>query len=224
MYMENGIKEVREIEGTKDGKQEFSPKALAKFDQILEDDKIGIHNVIKQETPESDKDECERKNVKLSEKSETVEKDLKSDDPEKDLEKVLDAYFKDMKEKSECSDTFSDKPFDVRDLKKITPEENALMREEFADKKEMLKRNWEEVNGREWPQYEQDVYSANGNLIRKAGSDYDAHHIQPLGMGGKNEASNITPLNAQVHYDKQGVHAADSPYSTLNRMLGGMDE
>ena len=190
MYMENGIKEVREIEGTKDGKQEFSPKALAKFDQILEDDKIGIN----------------------------------LDDPEKDIEKVLDAYFKDMKEKSECSDTFSDKPFEACDLKKITPEENALMREEFADKKEMLKRNWEEVNGREWPKYEQDVYSANGNLIRKAGSDYDAHHIQPLGMGGKNEASNITPLNAQVHYDKQGVHAADSPYSTLNRMLGGMDE
>ena len=32
--------------------------------------------------------------------------------------------------------------------------------------------------------------------------------IQPLGMGGKNESANITPLDAQVHYDKQGVHAA----------------
>lgn len=42
-------------------------------------------------------------------------------------------------------------------------------------------------------------------------------------MGGKNESANITPLDAQVHYDKQGVHAADSPYSRLNEMLGGID-
>ena len=42
-------------------------------------------------------------------------------------------------------------------------------------------------------------------------------------MGGKNEASNITPLHAEVHYDKQGVHALDSPYSKLDQMLGGMD-
>ena len=56
-------------------------------------------------------------------------------------------------------------------------------------------------------------------MIRKAGGDYDAHHIQPLGMGGKNEASNITPLHANEHYDKQGVHAPDSPYSKLDKML-----
>ena len=34
-------------------------------------------------------------------------------------------------------------------------------------------------------------------------------------------ASNITPLNAEVHYDKQGVHAPDSPYSKLDKLLGG---
>ena len=62
-------------------------------------------------------------------------------------------------------------------------------------------------------------YSSNGKMIRKAGGDYDAHHIQPLGMNGKNEASNITPLHANEHYDKQGVHAPDSPYSKLDKML-----
>ena len=62
---------------------------------------------------------------------------------------------------------------------------------------------------------------SNGKLIRKAGSDYDAHHIQPLGMGGKNEVKNITPLNAEVHYDKQGVHSPDSPYTKMDKMLGG---
>ena len=146
-----------------------------------------------------------------------------SDNSEKNLEQTLEEYFDDLKEKSECPETIPDKPFDVSDLKKRTPEENAEMREEFDDKKAQLKKEWEEINGRPWPKYEHDVYSSNGKLIRKAGSDYDAHHIQPLGMGGKNEASNITPLSAEVHYDKQGVHAPDSPYSKMDQMLGGMD-
>ncbi len=139
-----------------------------------------------------------------------------------DLEELLNAYFQDLKNYSECSETILDKPFDVSDLKKRTPEENAEMREEFNDNKAQLKREWEEINHRPWPKYKEDVYSANGNLIRKAGSDYDAHHIQPLGMGGKNEASNITPLSAEVHYDKQGIHASGSPYSKLDQALGGM--
>lgn len=146
-----------------------------------------------------------------------------SDNKEKNIEQTLDDYFKDLKEKSDCPDTIPDKPFEAPDLEKRTPEENAEMRDEFDDKKADLKREWEEANGRPWPKYEEDIYSSNGKLIRKAGSDYDAHHIQPLGMGGKNEASNITPLHAEVHYDKQGVHAPDSPYSKLDQMLGGMD-
>lgn len=42
------------------------------------------------------------------------------------------------------------------------------------------------------------------------------HHIQPLSMGGKNEVGNITPMHASEHYDKQGVHAPDSPFSKLD--------
>lgn len=145
------------------------------------------------------------------------------DNSEKNIEKTLEEYFDDLKEKSECPETIPEKPFEASDLKKRSPEENAEMREEFSEKKAQLKKEWEEANGRPWPKYEHDVYSSNGKLIRKAGSDYDAHHIQPLGMGGKNEASNITPLNAEVHYDKQGVHSPDSPYSKLDQMLGGME-
>ena len=152
-----------------------------------------------------------------------IKETSQDDNSETDIEKKLDDYFKDLKDKSECPETILDKPFETSDLKKRIPEENAKMRDEFDDKKVQLKKEWEEANGRPWPQYDHDVYSANGKLIRKAGNDYDAHHIQPLGMGGKNEASNITPLNAEVHYDKQGVHASDSPYSKLNQMLGGMD-
>lgn len=155
--------------------------------------------------------------------NEEVAAENEKDNIETDLEKTLEEYFDDLKEKSEYPDTIPDKPFKTSDLKKLTPEENAKMRDEFDDKKTQLKKEWEEIYGRPWPKYEHDVYSSNGKLIRKEGSDYDAHHIQPLGMGGKNEASNITPLNAEVHYDKQGVHSPDSPYSKLDQMLGGMD-
>lgn len=148
---------------------------------------------------------------------------VEEENPEDDIEKVLQEYFDDLKSKSECPDTIPDKPFESSDLKKRSPEENAEKRDEFDEKRAQLKKEWEEINGRPWPKYDHDVYSANGNLIRKAGSDYDAHHIQPLGMGGENVASNITPLNAEVHYDKQGVHSPGSPYSKLNDMLGGID-
>lgn len=145
------------------------------------------------------------------------------DNSERNVEKILKEYYDDLKKKSECPETLPEKAFKVSDLQKRMPEKNAEMREEFAEKKAQLKKQWEDVNGRPWPKYKYDVYSVNGKIIRKAGSDYDAHHIQPLGMGGKNEARNITPLNAEVHYDKQGVHSVDSPYSKLDKILGGME-
>lgn len=141
------------------------------------------------------------------------------------LERTLSEYFRDLKEKSEVPDTIPKQPFGTSELKKISPEENAMMREQFDDMKKDLKQQWEEENGRSWPTYDKDVYitKKNGELvkIREAGSDYDVHHIQPLGMGGKNEVSNITPLNADVHYDHRGVHEFGSPYDKLNQMLGG---
>ena len=143
---------------------------------------------------------------------------------EKELEEVVSKYIDDLKSKSECPDTIPNELFKASELKKISPEENAEKRKEFQkpEVKFKLKREWEQQNGRPWPRYERDIYSANGKLIRKAGMEYDVHHIQPLGMGGKNEVSNITPLSAEVHYDKQGVHSPESQYSKLNKMLGGM--
>lgn len=165
---------------------------------------------------------CEFDNASV-EKSDIPNKILEDYNIEKSLEKTLDNYFRDLKDKSEYPETLPDKPFSVSELEKQSPEKNAEMRDEFDDKKAELKKQWEEKNGMSWPKYAHDIYSVNGKLIRKAGSDYDAHHIQPLGMGGKNEVNNITPLNAEVHYDKQGVHSPDAPYSKLDKMLGGMD-
>ena len=141
---------------------------------------------------------------------------------ESGFETLIDSYMDDLREKSDCPETIPQKPFEAKDVQKRSPEENAKMREEFADSKYKLKQEWETANGKPWPKYQQDIYS-NGKLIRKAGNDYDAHHILPLGLGGKNEASNITPISAEVHYDKQGVHAQDSPYSLINNAMGGAD-
>ena len=112
-------------------------------------------------------------------------------------------------------------------MRKLSPEETAPLREQFnnLDFKTELKRQWEEANGQEWPKYTEDVYITNARgeqiLIRKAGSDYDAHHIHPLSMGGKNEVNNLTPLRADVHFDHRGVHEPGSPFDQLNNILGG---
>ena len=97
------------------------------------------------------------------------------DNPEDDLDKVLQDYFKDLKDKSECPETIPDKPFEASDLKKRTPEENAEKREEFDDKKAQLKKEWEEANGRPWPKYDHDIYSASGKLIRKIEEHFPNH-------------------------------------------------
>ena len=153
------------------------------------------------------------------EKLETTEKKDEAEAPRE----LVKEYFNELKEKSDFPETIYENRFNEFDLKKQTPEETKKMREEFDDKKAQLKKEWEKLNGREWPKYNEDVYSKNGKLIRKAGSDYDVHHIQPLSLGGKNEVGNITPLHAEVHYDKQGVHAPGSACSKLLESLGGVD-
>ena len=189
----------------------------------LEEVKNSISEGFKNIKPESNISVNDARNIidDLFKKSDTS--DYKSKDIQEEISKEIKNYFKDLKDKSECPETIPNNPFDVADLVKRTPEDNAEKREEFSEIKSELKSEWEIANGRSWPKYDHDIYSSNGKLIRKAGSDYDAHHIHPLGMGGKNVASNITPLSAEVHYDKQGVHAPDSPYSKLDKYLGGID-
>ena len=138
-----------------------------------------------------------------------------------DIEKTCQAYIQDIKEKSECADTISDKPFSISELHEVSHDENAELRTEFSSKKAQLIREWEQNTGREWPKYKEDVVNENGIVIRKEGQPYDAHHILPLCIGGKNEASNITPLHADVHYDSKGVHALGSPFDRLKNMVGG---
>ena len=116
-----------------------------------------------------------------------------------DLTEAVKNYISDLKSKSDCADTIADNCLNVSKLEKITPDKVSEMREEFDDKKSKLRSEWEALNNREWPRYQEDVYNDNGVRIRKVGDCYDAHHIQPLSMGGVNEASNITPLDLHKH-------------------------
>lgn len=149
----------------------------------------------------------------------TGEESDEKDDPEKNVEKLTKEYIEDLRKNSECPETIPEEPFKPEDLKKCPPEETKELRKEFNTEKDRLIAEWEKQNGREWPVYENDVYNEYGELVKKKGWKYDAHHIQPLSMGGKNEASNITPLRYNVHSDHKGVHAPDSPYDKLEKIL-----
>lgn len=156
--------------------------------------------------------------------------DTKVDDVDQseNVEELVQDYFDKIKEYSDCPETIPDKPFDAKDLKKLEATETRALREEFNNKsfKDKLISEWEQANGRDWPRYKEDVYvqsKATGEMIklREAGQRYDAHHIQPLSMGGKNEASNLTPLRADVHEDHRGVHAKEGVYGRIEQTVGG---
>lgn len=138
----------------------------------------------------------------------------------KSIQDCKESYMNDVIEKSDIPETIDKEYFLSQDCKPISVEETIQKREEFEKLKPELKQKWEQENGLSWPKYKEDIYSENNIIIRRAGNDYDAHHIQPLSMGGKNEASNITPLHANIHYDKQGIHSPDSPYSQLKNLIG----
>ena len=145
-------------------------------------------------------------------------RDKLGDIPTDTVEEVIPKYIDDLKKSSEYPETIED---DGTPWEKLTPEEVAKKRAEFNANKEKLIEEWEEKNGKEWPRYKEDVY-VNGKLIRMAGDRYDAHHIKPLSYDGKNETGNITPVSAEKHFDKQGVHSPDSPYGKIEKLSQGV--
>ena len=98
------------------------------------------------------------------------------------------------------------------------PEKVADKREEFDENKAKLRKEWEELNHQEWPKYKEDVVNDDGKVIRKAGDNYDAHHIQPLQLGGENVASNITPLDVNSHRE---VHSSTGSCKRLVENVKG---
>ena len=144
------------------------------------------------------------------EQAEKAKEEMSSENNNKDVQKqevseLVHNYIEDLKAKSECSDTISTDAIDPAKLELQSPEKTAEKREEFDDNKAKLRKEWEEFNHREWPKYKEDVLNDEGKIIRKAGDNYDAHHIQPLQLGGENVAENITPLDVNSHKE---VHSS----------------
>jgi len=118
-----------------------------------------------------------------------------------EIKEVIDAYLMDLKAKSEFASTLKDVVIDIKDLKLQPKEVVKELRKEFEKNKEKLIKEWEKQNNKEWPRYKEDIVNDKGVVVRKAGDYYDAHHIHPLCLGGKNVASNITPLEYGKHVD-----------------------
>ena len=152
-------------------------------------------------------------------KTDSINESIKKNFDVAEFRRVRKEYIENVRSCSEFPNGINKKKLELEKWEKQCPEITARQREDFDFKKSSLKKQWEERNGVLWPKYKEDVYSSNGNLIRKKGADYDAHHVKPLSMGGKNDVDNITPIHARDHYDKQGVHAPGSPYDRLEKML-----
>ena len=140
----------------------------------------------------------------------------KAEQPES-LEELRRQYYEDLKSNSEFPETIED---DGTSWEKLSPEEREEKEAEFDTNRWRLREEWSEMNGAEWPKYKEDVYY-NDKLMKKEGNHYDAHHIKPLSFGGKNEASNITPIHFEKHFDKKGVHSPESPYGKMSKSLQG---
>lgn len=136
-----------------------------------------------------------------------------------DLKEAAKEYISDLKSKSTVADTIKENCIDVNKLERVSPDKVAEMREQFDDNKAKLRKEWESINNKEWPRYKQDVYNDNGVRIRKAGDCYDAHHIQPLSMGGANEASNLTPLDLSKHSE---IHSSSGSCTKLVEKFEGV--
>jgi hypothetical protein len=189
--------------------QETAPQP---FEKVMDSasDVVGKN----QETALKPSERMEEAAASGAENAKAADGEGKKPESDEGLEKARKEYIDDIKAKSDVPDTVKD---DGSKYERISSEENAEKRGEFNKKK--LIPEWEKANGQKWPRYEKDLYVKGKDgqdiLIRRAGQPYDAHHIHPLGLGGKNEASNITPISADKHRE---LHAKDSPYGRLEKM------
>ena len=163
-------------------------------------------------------DQAEQAKNDMQDNSDNTSENSKQDVHNKDISELAKEYIDDLKSKSDCPDTIPSDAIDATKLELQPPEKVADKREEFDDNKAKLRKEWEELNHQEWPKYKEDVVNDDGKVIRKAGDNYDAHHIQPLQLGGENVASNITPLDINSHRE---VHSSTGSCKRLVENVKG---
>ncbi|WP_271002918.1 pre-toxin TG domain-containing protein, partial [Listeria seeligeri] len=103
----------------------------------------------------------------------------------------------------------------TKEYKKLTPSETKSHRRRFNRIKDSLISEWEVQTGQTWPTYTEDIISEKtGEVIRKAGDPYDAHHIIENSYGGEHEWWNIHPAKFPNEH-QAGIHGSGSPASDL---------
>ena len=162
--------------------------------------------------------QAEQAKADIQDTPDNTSENSKQDVQKKDISELAKEYIDDLKSKSDCPDTIPSDVIDPAKLELQPPEKVADKREEFDDNKAKLRKEWEELNHQEWPKYKEDVVNDDGKVIRKAGDNYDAHHIQPLQLGGENVASNITPLDVNSHRE---VHSSTGSCKRLVENVKG---
>lgn len=135
-----------------------------------------------------------------------------------DVKTAYKNYMDDLKSKSPCPDTIRSGNIDPSKFERQPPDVVAKAREDFNDNKAQYRRDWEKAHNQEWPKYQTDILNSDGKVIRRAGDNYDAHHKQPLCLGGENKASNITPMDFRDHMK---IHSAEGSCTKLVKSVGG---
>lgn len=133
--------------------------------------------------------------------------------------KLIRDYIKDVETHTgrKLSNNQTDKLKDALRNKKyerMSPKDVAKHRSEFNRKKNSMISDWEKETGQKWPVYTEEVIGKNGDVVRKIGDRYDAHHIIENSFGGDNEWWNIHPAKFPNEH-QAGIHKAGSPARQL---------
>ena len=136
------------------------------------------------------------------------------------LEKYVDAYIKDVKAGAEYPETVKNINLDASQLKDVPENIYKERQAEFKRIKPKLIKEFEEKHGIKYPRHTKDYY-LDGKLIHKKGDLYDVHHIKPLCLGVENTIANITPMGFKAHYDKHGIHAPNSAFDNMRKLVKG---
>lgn len=92
----------------------------------------------------------------------------------------------------------------------ISKEAAAKSRSEFGRIKGDLIAEWERNTGQVWPTYSQPVISKSGEVSRRVGQHYEAHHVIELGYGGPNEGWNTHPTRYPDQH-QAAIHRSGTP-------------
>jgi predicted ribonuclease toxin of YeeF-YezG toxin-antitoxin module len=121
----------------------------------------------------------------------------------KEIEKITDRVIPNNQKE------LIDKAIKDNDYFKLSPKETAEHRQEFNKVKNPLIGEWEKNTGEKWPIYDKDVLDEAGNVLRREGQPFDAHHVIENSVKGPHEWWNIFPARFPNEH-QGGIHAAES--------------